>query len=126
MKNDWKALRSDLIPLLIKYKKCTGSVFPIERVSHLKTDVIVEKLRDCIKNNKKYEISIYKFCENDKTVSLKEQKKILISDKSFKNIIPLIKLSMNYINYDYESDCKEILDIINLRKMVRLLLFQSI
>lgn len=115
MENEEKVFKSELIPLLIKYKENIGTVFPIEKLKYLTTDIIVERLKDCIINNKKYELGLTKFNDKRQSEIKSETENKLISENNLKNIIPLIKLSMNNINYNYEIDCKEIMEIIELR-----------
>ena len=45
MENQEYLFKSELIPLLIKYKQCIGVVFPIEKVKHLTTDIIIEMMK---------------------------------------------------------------------------------
>lgn len=115
MENQEYLFKSELIPLLIKYKQCIGVVFPIEKVKHLTTDIIIERLNDCILNNKKYELNFNKFNDKRKNEIESDAELKLLSDEDLKSIIPLIKLSMDHINYNYETDSNEILDIIDLR-----------
>lgn len=117
MENDENVSKSSLIPLLIKYQKCIGKTFPISKVKHLTTDIIIERLRECIDNNIRYESEyiVYNDRINNKS-DKNEDKKELISDDDLRKIISLIKMSMNQINYDYELDYREILDIIDLKE----------
>ena len=105
MENDKIFKNNELIPLLIEYVKVNKVIFPIKRVKHLSNEEVVNILKDCIKNkvifNPRYDIV-------DKTT--------LLSDDELKNILVLIKESMDYINYDYMNDINDILYNVNRRK----------
>lgn len=104
MENIEKWQESELIPLLIKYKNTIGEVFPISKVKHISNDILIERLKDCITKNKKYEVQINKLNEVQ-----------LLSDENLKLIFPLVLSTLEQINYDYESSIKEIMGIIELR-----------
>ena len=95
----------DLISLLINYVKVNKVVFPIERVKYLSNEEVVEVLKDCIDNQAIYNPNY----EMVKSITLLE-------DNDLKNIFPLIKESMDYINYDYMRDIEYLLDVVKLRK----------
>lgn len=105
MENDKIFKNNELIPLLINYVKVNKVVFPIERVKYLSNEEVVDILKDCIKNkiifNPRYDMV---------------DKITLLSDDELKNILPLIKESMDYINYDYTNDINELLDYVHRRK----------
>lgn len=105
MKNEQIFKNDELIPLLIKYVKVNKVIFPIERVKYLSNEEIVEILKDCINNH-----TIYN--PNYDMVS----KITLLEDNELKNILPLIKESMDYINYDYMSDIKNLVNNVKSRK----------
>ena len=95
----------ELIPLLIEYVKVNKVVFPIERVKYLSNEEIIEVLKDCIDNK-------IIFSPNYDMVD----KITILNDDDLKYIFPLIKESMDYINYDYMNDIKELVYNVNLRK----------
>lgn len=105
MENDKIFKNNELIPLLINYVKVNKVVFPIERVKYLSNEEVVDILKDCIKKkiifNPRYDMV---------------DKITILSDDELKNILPLIKKSMDYINYDYMSDINDILYNVNRRK----------
>ena len=96
---------NELIPLLIKYVKVNKVVFPIERVKYLSNEEVVELLKDCINNKIIYN-------PNYDMVS----KITILEDNDLKQILPLIKESMDYINYDYMSDIKDLVKKVDKRK----------
>lgn len=104
MENIEKWQDSELIPLLIKYKECIGKVFPINHVKHISNEILIERIKECIIQNKRYEVKLNKLNEIQ-----------LLSDDNFKKIIPLVLDTLKLVNYDYESNIKEIMDIIDLR-----------
>ena len=113
MDNSEKIFKSELIPLLIKYKQKIGFVFPIEKLKYLSTDDIIKNLKYCISTNTKFD-----FRENNFNSTRKKEltiNKQLMSDSNLKKVIPLIKLSMERINYNYEIESQEFLDIIDLK-----------
>ena len=97
MENDNIFKNNELIPLLIKYVKVNKVIFPIKRVKHLSNEEVVDILKDCIKNkiifNPRYDMV---------------DKITLLSDNELKNILVLIKESMDYINYNYMNDINKI------------------
>ena len=95
----------DLISLLINYVKVNKVVFPIERVKYLSNEEVVEVLKDCIDNQAIYNPNY----EMVKSITLLE-------DNDLKNIFPLIKESMDYINYDYMRDIKDLVNNVKSRK----------
>lgn len=105
MENDNIFKNNELIPLLIEYVKVNKVIFPIKRVKHLYNEEVVDILKDCIKNkiifNPRYDMV---------------DKITLLSDNELKNILVLIKESMDYINYNYTNDINDILYNINKRK----------
>ena len=105
MKNEQIFKNDELIPLLIKYVKVNKVVFPIERVKYLSNEEVVEILKECINNH-----TIYN--PNYDMVS----KITILDDNDLKEILPLIKESMDYINYDYMSDIKDLVNNVKLRK----------
>ena len=111
-KEIWK--NDELIPLLIKYVKVNKVIFPTHEVKYLSNEEVIEVLKDCINNkiiyNPNYEMV------NEITI---------LSDKDLKNIFPLIKESMDYINYDYMSDIKELMINVNLRKKGKKFTFEE-
>lgn len=105
MKNEQIFKNDELIPLLIKYVKVNKVVFPIERVKYLSNEEVVEILKECINNH-----TIYN--PNYDMVS----KITILDDNDLKEILPLIKESMDYINYDYMSDIKDLVNNVKSRK----------
>ncbi len=105
MENMEKWQNSELIPLLIKYKENIGEVFPISKVKHISNEVLVERLKECINQNKKYEVQINRLNEIQ-----------VLPDSDLKKILPLVISSLNQVNYDFKPDIKEIMDIVELRK----------
>ena len=105
MENDNIFKNNELIPLLIEYVKVNKVIFPIKRVKHLSNEEVVDILKDCIKNkvifNPRYDMV---------------DKITLLCDDELKNILVLIKESMDYINYDYMNDINDILYNVNRRK----------
>lgn len=105
MENDKIFKNNELIPLLIKYVKVNKVIFPIKRVKHLSNEEVVDILKDCIKNkiifNPRYDMV---------------DKITLLCDDELKNILVLIKESMDYINYNYMNDINDILYNVNRRK----------
>lgn len=95
----------DLISLLINYVKVNKVVFPIERVKYLSNEEVIEILKDCIDNQIIYNPN-YEMVKNI----------TLLEDKDLKEIYPLIKESMDYINYDYMRDIKDLINSIKSRK----------
>lgn len=95
----------DLIPLLINYVKVNKVVFPIERVKYLSNEEVIEILKDCIDNQIIYNPN-YEMVKNI----------TLLEDKDLKEIYPLIKESMDYINYDYMRDIKDLINSVKSRK----------
>lgn len=104
MKNNDFGKKDDLIPLLIKYVKVNKVIFPIERVKYLSNEEVIEILKDCIDNQVIYNPD-YEMVKNI----------TLLEDKDLKEIYPLIKESMDYINYDYMRDIKDLVN--KLRKI---------
>ena len=92
----------DLIPLLINYVKVNKVVFPIERVKYLSNEEVIEILKDCIDNQIIYNPN-YEMVKNI----------TLLEDKDLKEIYPQ---SMDYINYDYMRDIKDLINSIKSRK----------
>ena len=70
MENDENVSKSSLIPLLIKYKECIGKTFPISKVNHLTTDIIIERLRECIDNNIRYESKYIVYNDREKLLTV--------------------------------------------------------
>ena len=105
MKNKEIFKNDELIPMLLKYVKVNKVIFPIERVKYLSNEEVVELLKDCVNNKIIYN-------PNEKTVN----EIIILSDEELENIFPLIKKSMDYINYDYMSDVNDLMKNVNLRK----------
>lgn len=98
MKKEEEKKKSDLIPLLIEYKKVIGELFPIERVKHLSNEVLIKRMKQSIKNKKRYDIQIFKLdnCQ-------------ILNDEELKQIIPLIIKTLDSVNYDYKEIIEEIL-----------------
>lgn len=98
MKKEEEKKKSDLIPLLIEYKKVIGELFPIERVKHLSNEVLIKRIKQCIKNKKRYDIQIFKLdnCQ-------------ILNDEELKQIISLIIKTLDSVNYDYKEIIEEIL-----------------
>ena len=98
MKNEQIFKNPELIPLLIKYVEVNKIIFPIEKVNYLSNEEIIKILKDCINNqiayNPNYELV---------------KKITLLEDTELKTIYPLIKLSMEKINYDYMKDVKDLI-----------------
>ena len=105
MKNEKIFKNPNLIPLLIKYVKVNKVVFPIERVKYLSNEEVIEILKDCIDNQIIYNPN-YEMVKNI----------TLLEDKDLKEIYPLIKESMDYINYDYMRDIKDLINSVKSRK----------
>ena len=105
MKNKEIFKNEELIPLLIKYVKVNKVIFPIERVKYLSNEEVIEILKECTHNQ-----TIYN--PNYDMVS----KITILDDKDLRDIFPLIKESMDYINYDYMRDIKDLLDNVKSRK----------
>ena len=105
MKDENFVEMDNLIPMLLKYVKVNKVVFPIEKVKYLSNEEVIEILKNCISNqiiyNPNYEMV---------------KKITLLDDKDLKEIYPLIKMSMDYINYDYMRDIKDLIDSVNSRK----------
>lgn len=105
MKDENFVEMDNLIPMLLKYVKVNKVVFPIEKVKYLSNEEVIEILKNCIDNqiiyNPNYEMV---------------KKITLLDDKDLKEIYPLIKMSMDYINYDYMRDIKDLIDSVNSRK----------
>lgn len=114
MENPEKWQKSELIPLLIKYKNCIGEVFPIGRVKYLSNDILIERIKECINQNKRYEVQ---------TTKLNEIK--LLSNNDLGKILPLVLNSLNKINYDYKSDIKEIMNTMELRNNGKVFTFSE-
>lgn len=104
MRNIKKVEKSELIPLLIKYKKIFGYVFPIQKVKYLSNEIVIERLKICIDNKKLYEDQIF--------VSNECEKKV---ESDLKMIFNLVKLSMKEINYDYKKNIEELMNVYKLR-----------
>ena len=105
MKNEKIFKNPDLIPLMINYVKVNKIVFPIEKVKYLFNKEIIDILRDCIDNQIIYNPN-YEMVKNI----------TLLEDKDLKKIYPLIKESMDYINYDYMRDIKDLINSVKSRK----------
>jgi endonuclease III len=105
MKNEQIFKNDELIPLLIKYVKVNKVIFPIERVKYLSNEEVVEVLKDCINNQIIYNPN-YEMIKNI----------TLLDDNDLKDIYPLIKASMDNINYDYMRDIKDLVNDVKLRK----------
>ena len=105
MKNEQILEKDELIPLLIKYVKVNKVIFPIERVKYLSNEEVIEILKDCIDNQVIYNPN-YEMVKNI----------TLLDDKDLKEIYPLIKESMDYINYDYMRDIKDLVNNVKSRK----------
>ena len=105
MKNEQILEKDELIPLLIKYVKVNKVIFPIERVKYLSNEEVIEILKDCIDNQVIYNPN-YEMVKNI----------TLLEDKDLKEIYPLIKESMDYINYDYMRDIKDLVNNVKSRK----------
>lgn len=95
----------ELIPMLLKYVKVNKVVFPIEKVKYLSNEEVIEILNDCTRNQVIYNPN-YEMVKNI----------TLLEDNDLKEIYPLIKESMDYINYDYMSDINDLINSVNLRK----------
>ena len=89
MENDENVSKSSLISLLIEYKECIGKTFPISKVNHLTTDIIIERLRECIDNNIRYESEYFVYNDriNNKSDKNEDKKEIILDDDLKKNII---------------------------------------
>lgn len=114
MENIEKWQNSELIPLLIKYKECVGEAFPIRRTKHISNENLIERLKECVTQKKKYEVQINKLNEIQ-----------VLSDNDLAKVIPIILNTYNKINYDYKLDIQEIIDIIELRKKGKLFTFSE-
>lgn len=95
----------ELIPLLIKYVKVNKVVFPIEKVKYLSNEEVVEILKNCIDKEEIYN-------PNYEMIN----KITILDDNDLKDIYPLIKESMDYINYDYMRDIKDLVNNVKARK----------
>ena len=102
MKNEQIFKNPELIPLLINYVKVNKVVFPIERVKYLSNEEVIEILKDCIDNQIIYNPN-YEMVKNI----------TLLEDKDLKEIYPQ---SMDYINYDYMRDIKDLINSVKSRK----------
>ena len=105
MKNEQILEKDDLIPLLIKYVKVNKVIFPIERVKYLSNEEVINILKECIENERIYNPN-YEMVKNI----------TLLNDNDLKDIYPLIKASMDKINYDYMRDIKDLIDNVKSRK----------
>ena len=105
MKNEQILEKDELIPMLLKYVKVNKVIFPIERVKYLSNEEVIEILKDCIDNQVIYNPN-YEMVKNI----------TLLDDKDLKKIYPLIKESMDYINYDYMRDIKDLVNNVKSRK----------
>lgn len=104
MNNNTIFKNEELILLLIKYSKVNHIAFPIERVKYLSNDEIIEILKECIDNKKIFNPN---YMMIDKVT--------LLEDEDLKIIFPLIKESMDKINYDYMRDIKDLMNTVKLR-----------
>lgn len=105
MENNKIFKNNELIPLLIKYVKVNKVVFPIERVKYLSNEEVIKILEECIKNKTIYNSNYYLV-----------GKSTLLDDEGLKKTFPLIKKSMDSINYDYMNDIKELVEKADKRK----------
>lgn len=105
MKNEQIFKNPELIPLLIEYLKVNKVVFPIERVKYLSNEEVIEILKDCTRNQIIYNPN-YEMVKNI----------TLLEDNDLKEIYPLIKASMDYINYDYMRDINDLINSVKSRK----------
>lgn len=105
MKNEQIFKNPELIPLLIRYVEVNKIVFPIEKVKYLSNEEVVDILKDCTRNQTIYNPNY----EMVKSITLLE-------DNDLKIIYPLIKESMNKVNYDYTKDVNDLVYSVNLRK----------
>lgn len=96
---------SELIPLLIEYKRELGRIFPIEKMKHLTNNEIIERIKKCLETRNLYETQIFKLDDVQK-----------MSNEELITIFPLVKQTMELINYDYKSNMKNYINIINQRK----------
>ena len=96
---------SELIPLLIKYVKVNKVVFPIEKVKYLSNAEVIDVLKNCIDKEEIYNPN-YEMVKNI----------TLLDDNDLKDIYPLIKESMEKINYDYMRDIKDLVNNVKSRK----------
>ena len=105
MKNEQIFKNPELIPILLKYVEVNKIIFPTHEVKYFSNEEIIKILKDCINNqiayNPNYELV---------------KKITLLEDMELKKIYPLIKLSMEKINYDYMKDVKDLINSVNLRK----------
>lgn len=97
MLNDKNLENNELIPLLIKYKKVTGYLFPIEKVKYVSDEELIPRIIKCIESNTKYDFKTYKL-----------DKIQILSDNELREVIPLIIKSMDALNYDYKTDIENI------------------
>lgn len=105
---------SELIPLLIQYKKELGHLFPIEKLKHLTNEDIIERLKECLETRNLYETQIFKL---DKVQKL--------SDNDIKNIVPLIQQTMEKINYDYKTYQNNVMEFIKQRENGKKFIFNE-
>ena len=95
----------ELITLLIDYVKVNKIIFPIESVKYLSNDEVVKILKECISNKTKYNPNYEKVSEMT-----------ILSDDDLKCIFPLIKDSMDHINYNYMNDIDDLMKSIKKRQ----------
>lgn len=115
MKNEQIFKKPKLIHLLIEYVKVNKAVFPIDRVKYLSNEEVIEILKNCIDNQIIYNTN-YEMVKNI----------TLLENNNLEEIYLIIKESMDYINYDYTRNIKDLINSVNLRKKVKYILLKNI
>lgn len=97
--------KSELIPLLIEYKKILGKTFPIDKVKYLSNEQIILKIKKCIDLRQLYQSQIFKLDNMQK-----------LSNYELSKLFNLIKESMDKIDYDYKTNIAKYNEFYLLRK----------
>ena len=103
-----------LATALINYTRELGYKFPISKVSHIDTDVLIERINHCIENNLRYDIDLFNLSAMQK-----------MSNYDFGRIIYLIKLTLDDINYQYIDNLKRVSSDIVSRKKGKVFSFEE-
>lgn len=85
-----------LIPLIVRYTKKLGLLFPIDKVKHLSNDILIDRIKYCIDNNIKYNPDIF-YLENVQKMS----------ENDLEKVVPLVLETFQTIGYNYKIDLEE-------------------
>lgn len=107
-------LNDKLSTIIIEYTKKLGYLFPINQVSYLDTNSLIERIKQCIENETRYDDNLFYL----ETV----QK---MSNYDFGKLIYLMKLTLDDNNIDYMENLKLVSKMIQKREKGKKFTFEE-